>query len=145
MSLAAAMGESPAVQPQRALAAAVVLMAWEDAVRPHAWGPSDAGTVTAAERSQAEHFLFDRGGAWASARGFWCSLAGINPDVLRARALARRDRGGAAAAPTRPGAMVASGTRAQDRPGTGLDVSSLKLAGSGQPGPAAFSGGSVRA
>jgi hypothetical protein len=64
----------------RALWASVIQTAWADAL----------GTNSGArpyERGEARSFLLSQGGEWAKAREFCCSLAGLDPDAVRERAL----------------------------------------------------------
>lgn len=86
-------------RPETSLAAAVVQQAWDDLVRPIKADTNGTTTVTAVDRAQAIRFCCDAGGDWAAAREHWCLAAGIDPDVLRERAMARRNAGGRFAAP----------------------------------------------
>lgn len=48
---------------------------------------ADARSLGLRERGLARRFLLDERGDWAEARAFVCALAGVEPDVTRARAI----------------------------------------------------------
>ena len=126
--------------PEAAMAAAKVLLMWEDLEKPIVRHNSSCETVTAAERAQAEAFLFATAGEGRAAREYWCIAAGIDPDALRDRALRRRNAGGDAAAKVSAVAHVAAGGRAAATARPAMGVSSRNSAGRGQPRPATLSG-----
>lgn len=130
--------------PETALASAVVLQALRDLTLPFSTtGGSSSSTVAKFERLEAERFLLAERGEWAQAREYWCDMADIDPDVVRARALRIVGwRGG------RTSLMAATAAveelRRAEAPGVAghaCDVSSLDCAAPGfAPGAAAFSG-----
>ena len=85
--------------PQRALAAAVIQMAWDDlgALKVRSCEDrSNGGIPTVAQVAEAMAFLTDSYGPWRLARVLWADAAGVDPEVLRERALARMEQAGAA-------------------------------------------------
>ena len=70
------------------LAAAIIEQAWADLGMPMALR-SLANRVTRKDHDEARAFLTSAAGPWAQARADWCGAAGIDPDQLRRRALAR--------------------------------------------------------
>ena len=74
---------------ERALAAAVVLLAIEDARCMAASASSRSGRrPSRSDVSMAWQFLTAARGQWAESRGRWCDAAGIDPEALRQRILA---------------------------------------------------------
>lgn len=126
--------------PEVSLAAAVVMQAWDDLVRTVGHRYDETNRVRPCDKADAIAFCTAAGGPWADARVHWCLAAGIDPDVFRQRALARR-HGGDAIAPK--GSAVAERAAEGAAPVVGAEVtgvSSRNSAGRGQPWPAAFSG-----
>lgn len=75
----------------RTLALAVIDQALRDIsadVSPRAARLSQSQTKPH-EVQEAEHFLTDQAGEWASARRDWCDLAGLDESALRQKALAQ--------------------------------------------------------
>jgi len=79
--------------PERALAAAVVQQAIDDALASrNTTHVLSASVPRGIDAEAARSFLTSAGGDWAMAREVWCDVAGVNPDALRDRALAGRLR-----------------------------------------------------
>lgn len=68
----------------RRLACAVIHRAVEDATTNPRIG-SSAEIEQETERLHATLFLTSGEGRWAKSRGFWASLAGLDPDVIAER------------------------------------------------------------
>ncbi|QDH17420.1 hypothetical protein [Swingsia samuiensis] len=71
--------------PERDLARAVILRAFEDCVRPD--GACDSSKLTRTERDQAIQFLTAENGAWFHSRVSWCDTAGFCPNKTRRAAI----------------------------------------------------------
>lgn len=66
------------------LARAVIRQAWDDA-----FPTSQYVARSAADQPEAWRWLTAERGGWAKARADWCAIAGVCPDTLRLRAMAR--------------------------------------------------------
>lgn len=81
---------------ERALAAAVILRAVEDATTPlkpliYRTGrkrPVQTGDITAKDKADAFAFLTSMSPEWRTSRALWCSLAGMEETKVRSMMLA---------------------------------------------------------
>ena len=72
----------------RAMATAVVALAWTDAFGNTAGAGADNHPEERMMNiSRAVEFLTAKSGAWGESREIWCDFAGVNPHALRDRAL----------------------------------------------------------
>jgi hypothetical protein len=72
-----------------ALACAVLAQAWADTLRVARRSNGNHTAPRDADVDEAWALLTDRDGEWADARETWCAIAGLCPDALRDRAVAR--------------------------------------------------------
>ncbi len=84
---------APHTNPDAALAAAVLQIAWNDLRAPVSSASNSAAVVKPHERAEAIAFCTARDGNWAKSREAWCDMAGIDPVAFRERALLRIGRG----------------------------------------------------
>ena len=73
--------------PEVSLAAAVILQAVADFRGQYLAKPYKP---TGTSYDHARRFLTADAGDWAHAREAWCAIAGVDPDILRERALSGR-------------------------------------------------------
>lgn len=77
--------------PETALILGAIYQAWDDArmpVDPNRRS-SSGSAVTAKDRMEAIAFLTEDCGEWAESRVMMCSAVGIDPDLLRQKAITR--------------------------------------------------------